>query len=90
MAQVANDSAIRNIFLLSHQVFRSYCNPGLEPVFRYRHPVRPPADYRFFLDELKPLLESMPEEKRVFLIAGDIGGGRKHLQTFYHRDGSVT
>lgn len=90
LARAATDPEIRNIFLLSHQLFWSYYNPELAPVFRYRHPVRPPGDYRFFLDELKPLLESMPGDKHIFLMAGDIGGGRKHLQTFFHRDGRVT
>lgn len=90
LALAAKDSAIRNIFLLSHRVFWSYHNPAMAPVFRYRHPVKPPPDYRFFLDELKPLLEAMPEDKRTFLMAGDIGGGRKYLQTFYHRDGNIT
>jgi hypothetical protein len=90
LARAAEDSAIRNIFILTHQLFWSYYNPAMEPVFRYRHPVKPPANYRFFLDELKPLLESMPEDKRLFLLAGDIGGGRKHLQTFFHREGPIT
>jgi hypothetical protein len=90
LARAAEDSAIRNIFILTHQVFWSYYNPAMKPVFRYRHPVKPPANYRFFLDELKPLLESMPGDKRVFLMAGDIGGGKKHLQTFFHREAPIT
>jgi hypothetical protein len=90
LPRAAKDSSIKNIFLMTHQVFWSYYNPAMEPVFRYRHPVTLPENYRFFLDELKPLLESMPEEKQIFLLAGDIGGGGKYLQTFFLRDGRIT
>ncbi|MDC0362512.1 metallophosphoesterase [Halioglobus sp.] len=90
LSQAASDAEIRNIFIISHQLFWSYYNPALEPVFRYRHPVNPPIGYRYFLDTLKPLLESLPEGKKVFLMAGDIGGGSKFLQTFFHRDGLIT
>ena len=90
ISQAGDDTAIRNIFLFSHQLFWSYYNPALEPVFRYRHPVTPPSNYRYFLDTIKPLVESLPVGKRVFFLAGDIGGGRRFLQTFYHREGPIT
>ncbi|MFT4520741.1 MAG: hypothetical protein ACI9JM_003147 [Halioglobus sp.] len=90
LERAAADDTIKNIFLMTHLVIWSYYNPAVEPVFRYRHPVMPPEDYRFFLDELKPLLESLAEDKQIYLLAGDIGGGGKYLQTFYLKDEHLT
>jgi hypothetical protein len=84
------DSEIKNIFLFTHKVIWSYYNPDMAPVFRYRHPVRPPADKHLFNDRIKPLLAPLIDSKSIFLMAGDIGGGGSMLQTFYQYDGSFS
>jgi hypothetical protein len=90
LAEAAADDSIRNIFLLSHKLFWSYYNDAMAPVFRYRHPVRPPPDLRLFEETVKPLLLPLLPGKRVLLVAGDIGGGRKYLQTFFLEDRQFT
>ncbi|MCB1688492.1 MAG: metallophosphoesterase [Halioglobus sp.] len=92
LANAATDDSIKNIFVLSHKVFWSYNNdnPAMAALFRYRHPIKPPPNYRFFLGDLKPLLESLAANKHIFLISGDIGGGRKYLQTFYLEEPDMT
>ncbi len=84
--RASTDPSIRNVFFLNHLVIWSYNNPIMEPVFRYRHGVVPPGDSSFFLDEVRPMLLPLAERKEVFLLAGDIGGGERFLQTFYMRD----
>ncbi|CAA0078389.1 Uncharacterised protein [Halioglobus japonicus] len=92
LADAATDDTIKNIFVLTHKVFWSYNNdnPAMEALFRYRHPIMPPPNYRFFLGELKPLLEPLAATKKIFLISGDIGGGRKYLQTYFLEEPDIT
>jgi hypothetical protein len=90
VAGAESNPGIRNVFLLTHKVIWSYYNPVMEPVFRYRHPVRPPQDYNLFRDSLEPSLLRLAKTRSVYLLAGDIGGGRKYLQTFYYRDSHFT
>ncbi len=92
LADAAADDSLKNIFVLTHKVFWSYNNdnPAMEVLFRYRHPIMPPPNYRFFLDDLKPLLEPLSSSKSIFLISGDIGGGRKYLQTFFLQEPDMT
>ena len=92
LTSAASDDSIKNVFLLSHKVFWSYNNdnPAMASLFRYRHPIMPPPNYRFFLDKLKPLLEPLTADKQVFLISGDIGGGAKYLQTYFLEEGGIT
>jgi hypothetical protein len=92
LAAAAADESIKNIFLFSHKVFWSYNNdnPAMAALFQYRHPIQPPPNYRFFLDELKPLLQPLAESKNIFLFAGDIGGGASYLQTFFLQEPDIT
>lgn len=85
-----SDPVIINVFILNHMVIWSYNNPIMEPVFRYRHPKGPRGESSFFLDEIRPLLLPLARKKRVFLLAGDIGGSRNYLQTFYMKDEHFT
>tara|TARA_R110002049_G_scaffold70521_15_gene182153 strand:+ start:3735 stop:4787 length:1053 start_codon:yes stop_codon:yes gene_type:complete len=92
LADAATDDSLKNIFILSHKVFWSYDNdnPAMQALFRYRHPIKPPPNYRFFLGDLKPLLEPLADSKQIFLISGDIGGGRKYLQTYFLEEPDIT
>lgn len=90
LAEAAQDDSLKNIFILSHKLFWSYENPAMETVFRYRHPVRTPPNYRFFFDDLKPLLEPLSKNKDIYLVSGDIGGGGRYLQTFFFQDPHIT
>lgn len=86
ISRARQDTTIKNVFIFTHKIFWSYYNPEMAPVFRYRHPVRPPVDYNLFRDRIKPLLLPLSADKSVFLISGDTGGGANYLQTFYQKD----
>ncbi len=81
---------IKNVFVFSHMVFWSYYNPDMQPLFQYRHPIHPPVDKNLFQDVVRPVLLPLITKKRVFLMAGDLGGGGSYLQTYYHRDKEFT
>ena len=88
--RAAEDDSIRNVFVFSHKVFWSYNRPALEPVFRYRHPVPVEKTYDVFDATVKPALFPLTKTKRVYLFAGDIGGGHQYLQMYYHQDDDFT
>lgn len=88
--RATDDDSLRNVFFFSHKVVWSYHDPRMDALFRYRHPVPVPDHYSFYADRMKPLLVELAADKDVYLFAGDIGGGYKHLQMYYHRDEHFT